>query len=73
MDNRGEQAWNVEAHRLAVECLHNGGSDEIPVSLAVSPSVVSILHMKTTITSGLPQQILANLHYNKLLREITKG
>jgi hypothetical protein len=73
VDNRGEQAWNEEAHRLAVECLHNGGSDEIPVSLAVSPSVVSILHMKTTITSGLPQQILANLHYNKLLGEIIKG
>lgn len=62
VDNQGEQAQNAKAHQLSVGRSRKGGSDEIPLNLDISPSVVSILYKNTIVTSGLPQQILANLH-----------
>jgi hypothetical protein len=71
-DTRGEQARNADAHKLAVERLRNGGTDTIPLDLGVGQSVVSVLYKNKIITSGLPQQILANLYYIRLKEKLQR-
>ncbi len=64
-DTWGEQVRNATAHRFAVNRLRDSRNDEIPLNLDVGNSVISILYKQRLVTSGLPQQILANLHYMK--------
>jgi len=71
-DTRGEQAHNADAHKLAVERLRNGGTDNVFIDLDTSNSTVSILHKNKVTKSGLPQQILANLRYHRLKEKIQR-
>jgi hypothetical protein len=70
-DPRGEQVKNAKAHALAVRQLHStdpGLHDDD----GFSTHIITVLHNNCPITKGLPQQIIADIHYKPLQDKILK-
>jgi hypothetical protein len=70
-DPRGEQVKNAKAHALAVSRLHNAQETPHCDSYLERP-VITVLHRSVIITKGLPQQVIADIHYEPLKLKILR-
>jgi len=70
-DPRGEQVKNATAHSLAVKRLQQPMSTGYEDDILTTP-IISVLHREAPITKGLPQQIMADVHYGALQHKLLK-
>jgi ribonuclease HI len=70
-DPRGEQIRNAQAHALAVKRLHQPLATPYDDAYIECP-IVTVSHRSTPITKGLPQQVIADIHYDPLRKKILK-